>query len=75
MEQKYILYLIRRYHSFLLGYANRLVRMKASLQDSDFMPFLWRYEVAQMIKGNQEESKKLAQTIKKLREEYDCVDF
>jgi len=75
MEQKYVLYLVRRYHDMLLRYANRLVRMRASLEDSEFMPFLWRYEVARMIKDNQKESEKLAQTIKKLREEYDCVDY
>ena len=75
MEVKYPLYLIRRYHKMLLGYANRTVQMKRMLQRSKFMPFLWKYEVAQMITEGRQTMKELAQTIATLRKDYSCVDY
>ena len=67
--------MIRSYHGTLLSYANRDVKMRASLQDSEFMPFLWRHEVAQMITEGRETMKELAQTIATLRKDYGCVTY
>ena len=67
--------MVRSYHRTLLGYANRDVEMRKSLQDSDCMPFLWQYGVAQMITKGKETMKELAQTIATLRKDYNCVTY
>jgi hypothetical protein len=74
-DKNFALGLIRGYHDYLLSYANRDVKTKKMLEDADYMPFLWKHEVAQLIIRGKEEMKEIANTIKKLRKDYNCMEF
>lgn len=74
-DKNFPLGLIRNYHGYLLGYANRDVRMKSMLKKAIFMDFLWKQELAQSIVDGKKEMKEIVNTIKELREDYNCMEF
>ncbi len=74
-DDKFPLDLIRKYHNHLLFYANGDARKKNMLEKASYMDFLWKHEVAQSITSGKKEMKEIAETIKSLREEYNCREF
>ena len=75
MRKNFALGLIRNYHGYLLSYANRDVEMKKMLEDANYMPFLWKHKVAQSIVRGKEEMREITNTIRKLRKDYNCMEF
>ena len=74
-DKNFALGLIRNYHSHLLGYANGDVKMRKMLKGGNFMGFLWKHEVAQLIIKGKKEMKEIINTIRKLRKDYNCMEF
>lgn len=75
MSKGYALKLIRDYHEMLLDYANQDTRTKEMLSGSNFMPFLWKYQVAESIINGKKAMKKIVKNIRELRDTYNCRIF
>ena len=75
MSNGFALKLIRDYHKMLLSYANQDTKTKKMLSESKFMPFLWKYQVAESLTNSKKAMEKVAKNIKEVRDTFNCRGF
>ncbi len=74
-DKEFALRLIRDYHSMLLKSAKTLVGIKKLIIKDDLMDIKWKCEVARLLVDVEAGMQKKVSNIKKLREEYNCLEF